>query len=503
MDSPNMKKPPMGSVVIPTALQPWRGVLAASLMIIAILAGSAAAQTSRNAEAAHAQWRRLTQSEVNCVDQALRARNSNLWSLIQRGVGPSDPQAVALRAICRGKPGTSHTVTITTTTTSTQTSPVQPAQGQPAKRESSHEPAQSHWSLNGSTLKLVADGDQRKFYYDQVASEAAPSGAAPGALLLEGKIVGTHFVGTAYKRNSQCGRVPYRVDGMFRDNNLRLELQGQSPRIDDHCFMQGTEMASLTLKAMDAGFAKAGEAATGKPAVRIAAAGTVPSNKPAARGVVTEPPAAANAAVEKAVADAPAKKLGAEQEEKVVPAKVVAANGDVVQVAPIDKAEAAKTAMNEGSAEVTLPVTPRPAMDAAEAERGKTGPSKTEPAKTEPAKTEPTKAATGGEMKLSAIAAVLSADLDAETRLSFICGLLSGVATAGALALVFFARQRKRRAKAQAIAAAEDERARRGSQCQFDLLVRAVLAEQNRLYHATLNGDRATPRPEPGELVRG
>ena len=55
----------------------------------------------------------LSQAEVNCVDQALRARNSNLWSLVQRGIGPSDRAAAELRAICRG--GTNRTVTVTTT----------------------------------------------------------------------------------------------------------------------------------------------------------------------------------------------------------------------------------------------------------------------------------------------------------------------------------------------------------------------------------------------------
>lgn len=244
MDSPTMKMPSTVRPTAPRASRPLCSVLQASLVIVAISAGTASAQTGRNAQEADDQWRRLTQAEINCVDQALRARNSSLWSLIRRGVGPSDPSAAELRADCRA--GTSRSPTITTS--SQQASPTHAA-----KPESSPEPSQKSksWSLNGSTLKLVAEGDQRKFYYDQVQSNAQASGAAPGALLLEGKIVGAHFVGTAYKHISNCGRVPYRVDGMFRDNNLRLELQGQSPRIDAYCLMKGTELSSLTLKAVD------------------------------------------------------------------------------------------------------------------------------------------------------------------------------------------------------------------------------------------------------------
>ena len=40
-------------------------------------------------QVAYSEWRRLPQSEVNCVDQWYRAQGSNLWSQIQRGVGPS------------------------------------------------------------------------------------------------------------------------------------------------------------------------------------------------------------------------------------------------------------------------------------------------------------------------------------------------------------------------------------------------------------------------------
>ena len=52
-------------------------------------------------QAAYAEWRRLSQSEVNCVDQSLRAKRSNLWFLIQRGIDPSDSAVAGVRAACR------------------------------------------------------------------------------------------------------------------------------------------------------------------------------------------------------------------------------------------------------------------------------------------------------------------------------------------------------------------------------------------------------------------
>jgi hypothetical protein len=73
-----------------------------------LFSGSAWAQTangsgtqSAKVQAAYAEWRRLSQTEVNCVDQSLRSQRTSLWSLIQRGVDPSDATVTRLRATCR------------------------------------------------------------------------------------------------------------------------------------------------------------------------------------------------------------------------------------------------------------------------------------------------------------------------------------------------------------------------------------------------------------------
>jgi len=58
---------------------------------------------SAKVQAAYADWRRLSQTEVNCVDQSLRGQRTSLWSLIQRGVDPSDATVARLRAACRAQ----------------------------------------------------------------------------------------------------------------------------------------------------------------------------------------------------------------------------------------------------------------------------------------------------------------------------------------------------------------------------------------------------------------
>jgi hypothetical protein len=63
---------------------------------------SGGAQNSKT-QAAYADWRRLSQTEVNCVDQSLKGQRTTLWALIQRGVHPSDSAVARLRAGCRAQ----------------------------------------------------------------------------------------------------------------------------------------------------------------------------------------------------------------------------------------------------------------------------------------------------------------------------------------------------------------------------------------------------------------
>ena len=98
---------PLASIARSGPSRLWQAAAAASL----IFCGSASAQTANDARAlqnpriqsAYAEWRRLSQNEVDCVDRSLREQRSSLWLVIQRGVGPSDAAGAKLRAACRGQ----------------------------------------------------------------------------------------------------------------------------------------------------------------------------------------------------------------------------------------------------------------------------------------------------------------------------------------------------------------------------------------------------------------
>lgn len=85
-------------------LRLWQAVAAALL----VACGAASAQradprafASPKAQSAYAQWRKLSQTEVDCVERALQARRSRLWNVIQQGIGPSDAAGARLLAACR------------------------------------------------------------------------------------------------------------------------------------------------------------------------------------------------------------------------------------------------------------------------------------------------------------------------------------------------------------------------------------------------------------------
>ena len=59
-------------------------------------------QTAITQEAT-AEWRKLPDNEIVCLDQALHAQGSSVQVAIQRGIGPADPRIAEDRAKCRGQ----------------------------------------------------------------------------------------------------------------------------------------------------------------------------------------------------------------------------------------------------------------------------------------------------------------------------------------------------------------------------------------------------------------
>jgi hypothetical protein len=288
-------------------------------------------------QAAYGEWRKLSQNEITCVDQSLRAHKSNLWFLIQRGIGPSDPKVANVRAGCRTQAKALNHSTVASLASAVQT------------------PSRQYWSFNGSILNLVAEGDSRKFLYFKPHPDLEAAGAKRGALVLEGKVLtlegnvlSYRFVGTAYHLNSRCGRIPYRVDGTIRDNDHRLELQGQKPRVDASCQVIGTELDALTIKSVDPAFATASNVAPDRAATENVAADPEKAEKAAADKAAADKAAADKAAADKAAAEKAAADKAAADKAAVDKA---AAEKATAEKAAADKAAADKAAADKAAAE--------------------------------------------------------------------------------------------------------------------------------------------------------
>jgi len=96
-------------------------------------------------------------------------------------------------------------------------------------------PEPSIWDHNGSVMYLVANGSSREFYYQKPRPGMLEVGARPGSLLLRGEIDNGQFSGTAYIFNPHCGQIPFQVKGPVLDNDERITLTGQAPRVGRNC----------------------------------------------------------------------------------------------------------------------------------------------------------------------------------------------------------------------------------------------------------------------------
>jgi hypothetical protein len=409
----------------------WRA--AAAIMLLST--GGALAQTAgvtrSKVEAVNAAWRKLSQSEVDCVDKALRARNSQIWMLIERGVGPGDASVAAVRAGCRAqaKPPTASAVAQNTPAAraaeplATPTSALQAAVQ--ANAIGSRMPS-GYWSFNGSTLNMVAEGNLRKFFYAQLDPEAEAAGAQRGDLLLEGKVLDQRIVGTVYSHEGRCGRIPYRVDGTIRDGNRRLELQGQKPRVDGSCTVVGTMLDALTLtsgaSATAVAAAPAAKPDVTKPDVTRPVAARSVATRPAIERAAEVMAAADQATVERAEADDAA-------EFKIAPDKAPADRPAASRATPVKVVLAAASESKiAGSQAIAEKASAETAVQIARAEAARAQ------AQAEQARNEAEKAVA------EAIVMVASA----QSKINFLYGLVSGPAVLGMGAMVLWLMRRRK-----------------------------------------------------------
>jgi hypothetical protein len=86
----------------------------------------------------------------------------------------------------------------------------------------------SLWSVNGSTVCLIADGDRRTLRYEEPRPGMREEGVQRGTLLFEGRLDGSTLTGTAYVFSGRCGRAfPYPVSGRMEPDSRSITLSGE------------------------------------------------------------------------------------------------------------------------------------------------------------------------------------------------------------------------------------------------------------------------------------
>jgi hypothetical protein len=104
------------------------------------------------------------------------------------------------------------------------------------------------WDHNGSVMYLVENGSRREFYYQKPRAGMLEVGVHPGSLLFRGEIENGQYSGTAYIFNVQCGQIPFQVTGRILDNDERIVLTGQAPRVGRNCRIHESSTSSLEFK---------------------------------------------------------------------------------------------------------------------------------------------------------------------------------------------------------------------------------------------------------------
>jgi hypothetical protein len=97
----------------------------------------------------------------------------------------------------------------------------------------------SYWTHNGSTVYLVAHGDSRQFYYEQLRPGMLLACAQPDSLLFDGVKSGNTYSGTAVLFSCECGSILYQVAGPIERDGTRVVMSGRAPMRDRSCQITG------------------------------------------------------------------------------------------------------------------------------------------------------------------------------------------------------------------------------------------------------------------------
>lgn len=98
--------------------------------------------------------------------------------------------------------------------------------------------AEPLWNHNGSTVRLIASGEDRRFVYESPKEGLAGVGVEKGTLLFRGKRNGGAYSGDAYIF-SRCGPKAYKVSGVVSQNDREITMRGRAPIVDGGCAVSG------------------------------------------------------------------------------------------------------------------------------------------------------------------------------------------------------------------------------------------------------------------------
>ena len=110
----------------------------------------------------------------------------------------------------------------------------------------SHEPA--IWDHNGSVMYLAESGSSREFHYQKPRPGMLEAGARPGSLLFRGQVDNGQYSGTAYIFDPRCGAIPFQAKGPVLDNDERIILTGQMPKVGRNCRTYGSYTGNLEFR---------------------------------------------------------------------------------------------------------------------------------------------------------------------------------------------------------------------------------------------------------------
>lgn len=107
-------------------------------------------------------------------------------------------------------------------------------------------PPGSYWAHNGSIVRLEASRTVRRFTFYKVSEPMAAIGAKAGSLRFEGHIAGETYAGEAILYTEKCGTFRYQVSGRIENNDERVVLTGQAPKLNSACREIGKRDLTLT-----------------------------------------------------------------------------------------------------------------------------------------------------------------------------------------------------------------------------------------------------------------